>query len=551
DGHYPDRFVVVADGLPPDQRSYEWVVPNPGYATTNQPQFIRVIAVDAAGQEGWDQMPLVVPSDRIQGELTITTNLSGMTFYSGQPIPTMDWTGSVSGFPGIEPHIVLEADGTTIEGIAIDGRGMFFPTFPEISTDTARLAIRARNTSNDVKWFFAPGYFSIRHDPRLNLVPPSVQIITPTEGASYDSGTVVPISWSASDDEALHSFDIQASYDNGRTWHLIARDLPASARSYNWVLPPNGSIPKVLVRVIARDIRFQNNSSRTNQGFSIGGESVIALSALSLNPPSTTGGSSSLGTVTLSAPAPPGGAVVPLFSSNPSVATVPANVTVPTGANSVSFAVATGAVTAQSSATISATYGGETRATTLTVFPLPRLSSLTLNPATVVSGHSSQGIVALSNPAPAGGIIVSLTSSNTGVAGTPASVTIAAGSTSASFTVTTMTVGSSTTVTISAACGGLSQSRTLTVTPPVVTDAVSITLAEYTAAQKRLRVRATSTSGTATLKAYVTADSTLIGTLSNLGKGIYEGLFLWPVNPRNITVISGNGGSATRQVVLR
>jgi hypothetical protein len=82
--------------------------------------------------------------------------------------------------------------------------------------------------------------------------------------------------------------------------------------------------------------------------------------------------------------------------------------------------------------------------------------------------------------------------------------------------------------------------------PPVVTDAVSITLAEYTAAQKRLRVRATSTSGTATLKVYVTTDSTLIGTLSNLGKGIYEGLFLWPVDPRNITVISSNGGSATR-----
>jgi hypothetical protein len=409
DGHSPDRFVVVADGLPPDQRSYEWVVPDPGYAVTNQPQFLRVVAVDAAGQEGWDQMPVVVPST------TITTDLSGMTFYAGQPIPTLDWTGSVSGFPGIEPHIVLEADGTTIEGIALSGQGMFFWTFPEVSTDTARLAIRARNTSNDVKWFFAPGYFSIRHDPRLNLVPPAVQIITPAEGASYGSGAVVPISWTASDDEALHSFDIQASYDNALTWHLIARDLPAGARCYNWPLPPDGSIPNVQVRVIARDIRFQNSSSRTNRGFNIG-QPVLTLSSLTLNPTSTTAGSSSLGTVTLSALAPTEGVVVALSSSNTSVATVPANITVPAGATSVPFAVATGAVIAQSSATISATYAGATRATTLTVFPLTRLSSLTLNPATVVSGASSQGIVALSNAAPAGGVIVNLSSNNTGVA---------------------------------------------------------------------------------------------------------------------------------------
>ncbi|HYG81807.1 MAG TPA: choice-of-anchor J domain-containing protein, partial [Pyrinomonadaceae bacterium] len=42
-------FVVVADNLPADQRSYEWTVPDPGFAVTNQPQFLRVVAVDAAG----------------------------------------------------------------------------------------------------------------------------------------------------------------------------------------------------------------------------------------------------------------------------------------------------------------------------------------------------------------------------------------------------------------------------------------------------------------------------------------------------------------------
>src|SRR3712207_8222472 len=53
--------------------------PNIGFAGMRGPQFLRVVAVDSAGQEGWDQTPLLVPSNRITGELTITTDLSGRT----------------------------------------------------------------------------------------------------------------------------------------------------------------------------------------------------------------------------------------------------------------------------------------------------------------------------------------------------------------------------------------------------------------------------------------------------------------------------------------
>jgi hypothetical protein len=261
DGHYPDRFVVVADNLPPQQRSFEWTVPNPGFALTNQPQFLRVVAVDQAGQEGWDQMPLVVSSGRIQGELTITTDLSGRTFYAGDALPTITFTGQLSGFPLITRHIVLEADGTLLAPV--------LGKFPNVSTDTARLAIQARSNSNDVRWFFAPGYFSIRHDPRLNLVPPTVQLVTPLAGASFAGGTVVPITWTASAPEGLYAFDIQGSYDGGRTWRAIAQNLPGTARSFDWQLPPSSGIPDVRVRVIARDLRFQNSSSGGDRSFRI------------------------------------------------------------------------------------------------------------------------------------------------------------------------------------------------------------------------------------------------------------------------------------------
>src|SRR5439155_373102 len=149
----------------------------------------------------------------------------------------------------------------------------------------------------------------------------------------------------------------------------------------------------------------------------------VTLSTLSLNPTTVTGGDSSTGTVTLSGPAPSGGAQVALSSSDPSVATVPSSVTVAAGATSATFTVST--VTASTTVMISASYAGVTKAASLTVNPVPppppALSSLTLNPSTVIGGvQSSTGRVTLSAPAPAGGVTVIL-SSNSGTASVPSS----------------------------------------------------------------------------------------------------------------------------------
>ncbi len=93
------------------------------------------------------------------------------------------------------------------------------------------------------------------------------------------------------------------------------------------------------------------------------------------------------------------------------------------------------------------------------------LSSLTVNPTSVVGGNSSTGTVTLSAAAPAGGATVALSSSNTIVARTPASVTVAAGATSATFTIGTSAVSASTAVTISGTYSGVTKSASLTVTP--------------------------------------------------------------------------------------
>ena len=195
----------------------------------------------------------------------------------------------------------------------------------------------------------------------------------------------------------------------------------------------------------------------------------VSLSSLSLNPTSVTGGNSSTGTLTLSGPAPSGGAQVTLSSTNTAVASVPSSVTVAPGATSASFTVSTSAVAASTTITISASYGGATRSASLTVNPAapppPTLSSLTLNPTSVVGGlQSSTGTVTLSAPAPAGGATVLLSSSN-GAASVPSSVFVPAGATSATFTVNTSIVLISTSATISASYNGATRTATLGVLP--------------------------------------------------------------------------------------
>jgi len=91
-------------------------------------------------------------------------------------------------------------------------------------------------------------------------------------------------------------------------------------------------------------------------------------SLLKLNPTSVIGGvQSSTGTVTLSGPAPAGGAQVALSSSNTAVATVSSSVTVPAGATSATFTVNTSVVLISTTVNISASCNHGTRTANLRV----------------------------------------------------------------------------------------------------------------------------------------------------------------------------------------
>ena len=193
--------------------------------------------------------------------------------------------------------------------------------------------------------------------------------------------------------------------------------------------------------------------------------------SLTLNPTSVNGGNTSTGEIILSAPAPSGGAVFSLSSSNTSVATVPASWTIAAGSTVAAFPVSTIATSSSTSVTISASNSGLTQTASLIVTPQPpggpTLTSLSFNPNTVVGGLSSSGAVTLSGKAPSGGALVSLSSSNPAVVSVPPSVTIPAGATGASFLTTTSSVTAPTTVPVVASYAGVTRPSSLTVTPPL------------------------------------------------------------------------------------
>jgi len=189
-----------------------------------------------------------------------------------------------------------------------------------------------------------------------------------------------------------------------------------------------------------------------------------SLTSLSLNPSTVTGGQAVTGTVSLTGPAPSGGALVNLSSANPA-ATVPSSVTVPFNSSSANFTVNTTSVSSATAGNITAVYAGVSKSATLTVNAAAPavLSSLTLNPSSVVGGSTSVGTVALTKPAPASGAVVTLTSNKTAVATVPASVNLAPGASSATFNVVTKTTNKKTTVSIGASYGGVTKNAILTV----------------------------------------------------------------------------------------
>lgn len=286
-----------------------------------------------------------------------------------------------------------------------------------------------------------------------------------------------------------------------------------------------------------------------------------ALGAVTATPSTVVSGNSTELRISLSqGVAPSRGFTFTVSNSNSAVLSVPSSVVMPAGTSSVRFNGTARNVTSNQSAIVRVRNDELGRSdVTVTVTPgappppaAVSLSSVTLSAASVIGGNPVQGTVRLSAAATSATVVT--LASSTGSAIVPSSVTVAAGSSSATFTVNTAAVSATTTATISGTFNGLTRSATLTINPanapppPPAADTVRITRAEFDSGKRTLRVEATSTSSSATLRVFNTATGAQIGTLSSSGGGQYRGELSVSTNPQNITVRSSLGGVATRAV---
>jgi hypothetical protein len=180
-----------------------------------------------------------------------------------------------------------------------------------------------------------------------------------------------------------------------------------------------------------------------------------AFASISFNPASVPGGTSTVGQVTFSGPAPSSGLTVTLSTTQPgkpdvdlstallrdsSKVNFPRQVTVPAGASSATFSAATRGVTEKLIVPIYASYGTfVTKSATLTLNP-PAVASLTINPEHPIGGQSVTGTITLTAAAPTDGATISISRSGSGCGPAPTApptVQIPAGAASATFPIST------------------------------------------------------------------------------------------------------------------
>ena len=196
--------------------------------------------------------------------------------------------------------------------------------------------------------------------------PPPTPAAPSLLSPATDARVAQPINFDWSDVANATSYEIQIDDSNNFTAPLTLSQTVSVSQATITGLPAQ----QLFWRVRAFNSAGVAGPFSASRRFTAQAASVAAsLSAVSVSPTSVVGGTAAQGTITLTGGAPGGGALVSLSSTNPSVAGVPASVTVAAGATSATFSVSTSSVTANTAVSITATYGGVSRTTTLTVTP--------------------------------------------------------------------------------------------------------------------------------------------------------------------------------------
>jgi len=254
---------------------------------------------------------------------------------------------------------------------------------------------------------------------------------------------------------------------------------------------------------------------------------------------------SGIGEILLTDFAQDGGAVPSLASGNPAAQIVPDSVTIPQGYKIGAFQLPPATVDAPTAVTLTASYNGRTVAVGYTAAPATPLALVGIGPVLQPQPTGAAILRVMLNRETFSGATVQLTSSDPTLAPVPASVTIPAFGTFLDFNVPFQPVTVDTPVTFVAAFNGVSVSTVVTLRAPA--EVVQIVKAEYVVSKANLKVEATSSNATASLKLFDGTTGASIGTMTFSGTSGTGAKFSFQGTvPQVFTLraVSSGGGSA-------
>lgn len=103
-----------------------------------------------------------------------------------------------------------------------------------------------------------------------DLIPPSVQLISPNGAEKFQTGQVITALWSAVDNVDIQSQDILLSTDKGKTFPItLAKNLSGNLRSFDVALPAAISTKKARIRIVVRDPAGNEAHDDSDRNFKI------------------------------------------------------------------------------------------------------------------------------------------------------------------------------------------------------------------------------------------------------------------------------------------
>jgi len=442
-------------------------IPNTTYSFSTPDQGVysaRVYAVNANGVAG-------LPSNVISYSVFYNNPIAGppspLSPANGDSLTlpiTLAWTDVANPQPsGYELQIAKDSGFQQIED---DSPQLNNPNRTVLSLTPGQKFWRVRSAQGDsspttaaVTAWSAAGTFTV------NPAPPSPASITLTSNPLYSGNTTwVQIQLSV------------AAGPNGAVINLTSSNPSAAPVPATVNMPANTAWMQFQIQAgqvttpTPVTITATLNSGSASAQFNVLPPSIKSLI---LTPTSINGGAQAGAIVMLNGQAPAGGATINLSSDSPA-AVPPALATVLAGDSSVSLAIPTNQVAANTLANITAGWNGAGAQSQLTITPQGQPASISLSPASVSGSAGSFATVTVAS-ASANDQIFQVSSSNPAVT-LSNSVLIPAGSTTGGIIINTAPVSTQTLVTISVSGGGVTRSATLTLNPAAAPTTMSLAI---------------------------------------------------------------------------